>query len=1068
MTVMNRTTRSLMAATAIFVFLFFPLLVLAQTHVVKGTIKDAEGKPIAGASIVVKGTAKGTNSAADGTYTITVNPNDVLEISSVGFGTKTIEVKGRTTIDIGLEEARNQLSDVVVVGYGTQKKSDITGAISSIKNKDFNDQPVTNLAASIEGKLSGINVTQPSGTPGAGLLVSIRGSQNPLYVVDGVPMLSENTSSLSTSYNIAGSVVGSGQSVSSISDLNPDDIESIEVLKDASAAAIYGARAANGVVLVTTKRGKSGKTNIDLGFYTGIQNVEKKIPFLNSQQFYNLTNQAITNDINIYNQESQAAGFDTSRFGPLSVLQSVGIVDGSGNPVPNPVDPYYDLSSGVNTNWEDAIFRTAPISNFEFSARGGNEKTKFFVGGSYFDQAGIIINNYYRRGNIRVNVENQATDKLSFGATITGTMSDNKRSFNDNTYTGIVTNALGASPLMPVYSSPGVYADFTEYQASWLSDNPVKSAREINAHTYTDRFIGSLYGEYKILPSLKFRTSWSLDYDDVNDKQFFPLITVDAQTAGGAKLIVGDLKSATWLNENILTFQKSFKDDNLTILGGFTQQQTRTESSSEKGIGFSTYGNNIPDISQAAALSIPILPHNPIYHDIQSFVARINYDHDGKYLLTATMRADGSSRFPENDRWGYFPSGSIGWNMAKEKFLEDNKAINTLKVRVSYGITGDENLPDYANLSYWSPSRYGSTAGLSLLNINSPTPLKWQQNATFNTGVDFELFNHFINGSIEYFISERNKIFDLGQQPIAGTTGFAGITTNAGKIEDKGLEIQLGTNNIHTKDFTWTSSFNISFITNKIKALAVDSIYISSYNDQSPTNILKIGKPVGEFIGVRFAGVNPQNGDAEYYAADGTKERADQVNFSRDLAMIGSPRPTFFGGFTNNFRYKNFDIMIATQFSVGNKVYNLIRNTYESLGWSGASDPGSSYLPQVYANNDTRVLKAWKKPGDKTDIPRPSYLLQNYFPNSDEFVENGSFFKIRTVNIGYTIHKTKYFNSIRIYAQVQNLVTISKYIGFDPEVSSTGGGTGSDQTAGIDYAAYPPARTFTFGLNLSL
>jgi TonB-linked SusC/RagA family outer membrane protein len=1065
---MSQKIRLVGVITILWVVLLLPQIILAQDHEVTGTIKDAAGKPISGVTVVVKGSSKITTSDSSGKFSITtLHAKSLLEFNYVGYKTKTADVKAVSSINIVLEEAKTQLSEVVVVGYGTQKKSDITGAISSIKNKDFKDQPVSNLATSIEGKLSGINVTQPSGTPGAGLMVSIRGSQNPLYVVDGVPMLSENNSALPTSYNISGSSVGSGQSVSSISDINPDDIESIEVLKDASAAAIYGARAANGVVLVTTKRGKSGKTSFDVNYYTGFQNVEKKIKFLNSQQFYNLTNQAIANDIQVYNNESSAAGMDTSRFGPLSVLQSVGIVDGNGAAIPNPVAPYYNLASGVNTNWENAIFRTAPINNYEVSARGGNEKTKFYIGGGYFDQTGIILNNYFRRYNVRVNIENQATERLSFGTTITLAMSDNKRSFNDNTYTGIVTNALGASPLMPVYNSDGSYADFTQYQASWLSDNPVKSAKEINAHTLTDRIIASAFGEYKILSSLKFRTSWSLDYADINDNQFFPLVTVDAQTAGGSKLLIGHLNSFTWLNENMLTFQKSFNKDNLTILGGFTQQQTKTQTSSAKGIGFPSLGSNVPDISEAASIFIPINPYAITNHDIQSFVTRVNYDHDGKYLLTATMRADASSRFPANQRWGYFPSGSAGWNIAREKFLEDNKYISSLKLRVSYGLTGDESIPDYYNQVYWGPARYNGTGGLSLNNLVG-NKLTWQENTTFNTGLDFDLFHHFINGSIEYFNSQRNRIFYLGQEPVAGTTGFAGVYANSGKVVDNGLEIQLTTNNIQTKKFSWTSSFNISFLKNKIKALAVDSTPISSYNDQAPTNILKIGQPVGTFIGVKFAGVNPHNGDAEYYAADGSKERADQVNFTRDATIIGNARPKFFGGFTNNFRYKNFDLVIATQFTVGNKVFNLIRTTYESLGWSGASTPGSSYLAQVYANNDTRVLNAWKKPGDKTNIPRPSFLLQNYFPNSDEFLESGSFFKIRTVNLGYTIRKSKYFNSIRFYAQAQNLLTFSKYIGFDPEVSSTGGGSGSDQTAGIDYAAYPQARTITFGLNVNL
>ena len=1059
---MNRTVQTLLASLGvIFLCCCYPVALFAQNHTVKGVIKDADGRPVAGASIVVKGTTRGVNSGSDGTYTITINSADeVLEVSFVGFAKKTIPVKGRAVIDVELEEVRNQLSDVMVVGYGTQKKSDVTGAISSIKNKDFKDQPVSNLAVSIEGKLSGINVSQPSGTPGAGLLVSIRGAQNPLYVVDGVPMLSESNSSLNTSYNLSGASVGSGQNISSISDINPDDIESIEVLKDASAAAIYGARAANGVVLVTTKRGKAGKTTFNLDYYTGVQQVEKKIHFLNSQQFYDLTNEAIANDITVYNNESAAAGSDTSRYGPLSVLQGVGIVDGSGNPVPNPVAPYYDLAGGVNTNWLDQIFRTAPISNYELSARGGNEKTKFYIGGGYFDQTGIIIENYYRRYNARISIDNQATDKLSFSTTISASRSDNKRSFNDNTYTGIVTNALGASPLMPVYDAPGVYADFTNYQASWLSDNPVKSAQQINAHTITNRLIGSVYGEYKILPSLKFRTSWSLDYDDVTDNQYFSALTVDAQTVGG-KLLTGHLNSVTWLNENTLTYQNKWGDNNFTALGGFTQQSTTVQHTALEGTGFPQTGN-VQDISDAAFVSRPLLPFPVTTSSLQSVLARINYDYDGRYLLTATMRADGSSRFPSNQRFGYFPSASLGWNISREEFLKGNNAINALKLRVSYGLTGDQEIPDYQNQVYWGPARYNGSAGLSPLNLSAPA-LSWQNNKTFNTGVDFDLFGHFLNGSIEYFVSERTKL--LGQQPVAGTTGFASIITNSGQIEDKGWEFQLATNNIRTNDFTWTTSFNISFLKNKIKSLAVDSQYVSSYNDQSPTNILKIGQPVGEFIGVKFAGVNVQNGDAEYYDHNGNKERADQVNFTTDATTIGSPRPKFFGGLTNNFRYKDFDLAIAMQFSYGNKVFNLIRTTYESLGWSGASTPGSAYLPQVYANNDTRVAGRWKKPGDKTSIPRASYLLQNYFPNSDEFLENGSFLKVRTVNLGYTLHTIKYFSSIRVYAQVQNLLTISKYIGFDPEVSSTGGN--NDQTAGIDYAAYPQARTFSFGATLN-
>ena len=1056
---MKKNLRLLTVTLSLLLCFMVPRIATAQSHILKGIVVDPQGEPLPGVSVIIQGTNMGVTTATDGSFSLTLKgESNVLVLSFIGFDKKTVTITSETNIHITLQESKAELKEVVVVGYGSQKKSEVTGAISSIKNKEFKDQPVSNLAASIEGKLSGINVTQPSGTPGAGLLVSIRGAQNPLYVVDGVPMESESNSSLGTSYNLTGQSVGSGQNISSISDINPDDIESIEILKDASKA-IYGSRAANGVVLITTKRGKAGQTTLDFNMNIGTQSVEKEIPFLNSQQFYNLTNTAIKNDIWIYHNDI-ATNNPNPHFA-LSDMQAAGIVDANGKAIPNPAAPYYDLKSHINTNWEDAIFRTAPVADYEISARGGTDKTKFFVGGSYYDQDGIIINNYYKRYNLRANIDNQATDRLSFGLNTSASYSDDKRSFNDNTYTGIVTNALGASPLMPVYSSPGVYADFTQYQAYWLSDNPVKSAQEINAHTYTDRFISSLFAEYKITKDLKFKSTWSIDYNDVSDNQFFSALTVDAEAVGG-KLLLGDSKTMTWLNENTFNYQHKFGKNNLTLLAGYSQQQSKIELSQGGGEGFPGTGG-VQNINNAATPIVVIIPYPLVYDALRSFISRANYDYDGKYLLSFIMRADGSSKFAPGHQWGYFPSASLGWNIGDESFLRDNKKINSLKLRASYGLSGDQdNVPSYQDYAYWGAAKYNGDAGFVPYNILGPAPLTWQTNKTFNIGTDFELFNHFINGSIEYFISDETKL--LNQEQIPGTTGFQWAYANSGKIEDKGLEIQLNTNNIKSKDFTWTSSFNISFLKNTIKSLAVDNQYVSSYNDQSPTNILKVGQPVGTFIGVRFAGVDPANGDALYYAADGSKERADQVNFTRDATVIGNARPKFFGGFTNEFKYKQFDALVSTQFTYGNKVFNLIRTTYESLGWSSASTPSGAYLGGVYANNDTRVLGAWSHPGQITNIPRPSFLLQNYFPNSDEFLENGSFLKIRTVNIGYTLSKTKYFNSIRFYLQAENLLTISNYIGFDPEVSSTGGANA--ETAGIDYAAYPPARTYSLGVDV--
>ncbi len=1027
---MNRTTLSLMAKAAIFLFLLFPSVIFAQTHVVKGTVKDADGKPIAGASVVVKGTVKGTNTAADGSYSIALNSaNDVIEISFVGFRTKTIEVKGRTAIDVSLEESKSQLSDVVVVGYGTQKKSDITGAISSVRNKEFKDQPVSNLASSIQGKVAGILVTTPSGTPGAGLLVSVRGASNPLYVVDGVPMLSESNSSLATSYNTNGDVEGSGQNVSSISDINPDDIESIEILKDASSASIYGARAANGVVLITTKRGKNGKTEFGFNSFAGMQNVARKIPFLDSKGFVALEEDARKQDLLLYNQDPTPFNDAYPGFDP-SVLT---------NPLPD------SWNTGVNTNWENQIFRTAPIANLQLSARGGNDKTKFFLAGNYFDQEGIVIENYYKRASFRLNLDNKVSNHVSIGANMSFTYGKNRRSFNDDTYTGVVTNAIGASPLMPVYNPDGTYADYTQYQASWLSDNPVKSAKEIKAFTTNYRFIGTAFLDIDILKGLKFRSSFTTDYTDLIDNQFFSPITSDGAPVGG-KAIEGTYRNLTWLNENILSYTSSFGKSTINAVGGFTVQSSRYEKSSINAQGFPT-GSGLENISSAS--TITAATDQNFGWGLESFLARVNYSYDEKYLLSLSGRYDGSSRFDPSSRWGLFPAFSAGWILSKEKFLEKSDWLTNLKLRVSYGLTGDQEIGDFQYLSYWTPSRYDGNAGLRPSNIGN-SALTWQRNKMFNVGADFEIMRGKFSGSLEFFKGNRTQL--LAQAVLPATSGFSSYTTNAGNIENKGVEFSLNAYPIKTSKFSWTISFNISYIKDKILSLYSDNEQLFAYTDLFPTHILKVGQPIGTFIGYKYLGVDPQTG---------------QPNYGDSLQPLGKATPDFFGGITNDFKYKNWDLSIVMQYSIGNKVYNLIRTTYQTLGNSPGGWDANNDLYQVYANNATIVNKRWEKPGDKTDIPRASLIFENYNQQSSQFIEDASFLRIRTVNLGYTFRPKHpgVYNSLRFYLQAQNLWVLTKYYGFDPEVSSNGGS--NPETAGVDYAAYPQARTFTFGVNFN-
>lgn len=1017
-----------------YLFLFVLLTahaVVAQSEkvTVTGTVTDpADGGALPGVSIIEKGTTNGVTTDLSGKYTLSVAPNAILVFSYVGYITQEVEIGNRTTIDVALVGDVTHLQDVIVVGYGTQKKSQVTGAIASIDGSEFKDQPVTNLASSIQGRVSGLNVITPSGTPGAGLLINIRGNNSPLYVVDGIPMISQSNSALSTSFDTEGNVVGNGQNVSSISDINPNDIESMEILKDASAASIYGARAANGVILITTKRGKAGKPTINFNAYYGMQKISRPIEFMGSEEFVGLVEEARQNDLDKYNEDPTYFGDD---FDP-SVLT---------DPLEN-----FDLT-GVNTNWLDEVTRTAPISNYELSLGGGSDKTKYYSSVSMFNQEGIIIENYFKRLNYRLNLDQKVTDKLTVGTSAFIAYSKNRRSFNDNTYTGIITNIVGASPLMPVYDENGDYTNYEDYQANWLSDNPVKSAKEISALTTTTRFLGTVFADYAFTPALKFRTSFSTDLTFATDEQFKSPITADAQTVGG-EAFEANFKNTTWLNENILTYTKDIGQNNLTLMGGFTLQKSVTNQSSITGQGFPAGGLN--NISSAAAI-VKGTGTETLW-SLMSFLGRANYSFKDKYLLTATIRADGSSRFSEDNRFGYFPSASVAWRISQEAFMQDVSAISDLKLRVSYGLTGDQEIGDFQNITFYSPTRYYGYSGLKLRNIADPT-LTWQENKMLNIGVDYDLFGGKISGSVEYFKSTKSKL--LSQDALPGTTGFPTITRNSGEIENSGFEFSLSAAAIHKNDFQWNIGFNLTTIKNTIKALTNDGILLSGYSDLAPTHIMKVGESVSSFWGVKYLGVDPETGDPMYLDND-----EDGDVDGDDAMIIGKAFPDVFGGLTNNFKYKKFDLSIFARYSFGNDVYNLIRPVYESLGYG--NDGG---LFSVYANNATTVRDRWKQPGDNAEYPRASLINANFYEGSSQFVEDGSFVRIQNVNLGYTIATKRIFSSVRAYVEVQNLYVFSNYKGFDPEVSSTGGS--SEFTAGIDYGAYPQARTYLIGFNFN-
>jgi len=1006
----------------------------------KGKITSKDGAPLQSVTIQVKGKNEATQSGADGTFQLAVRETSgMLVFTSVGYAAK--EVAFNTTaanLAVVLDESVSVLNEVVLTGYLKQKKSDITGAIASIRNKDFKDQPVANLAQSIEGKVAGLQVTTPSGTPGAGLLVSIRGSNNPLYVVDGIPMLSESNSSLSTSYTTDGTVVGQGQNISSISDINPDDIESIEILKDASSASIYGARAANGVVLITTKRGKNGKTDFSFDSNTGIQQVSRNIPFLSSNQLVNLELDAQKQDLDLYTKHRGI--FD-------SLINVNGITDFDPSQLTNPLPDSWH--TGVNTNWLNQVLRTAPVTNVELSARGGNDKTRFFLSGDYFSQQGIVIDNAFNRGSFRANIDNKVSNRVSIGAGMSFTYTKNRRSFNDDTYTGVVTNAIGASPLMPVYEN-GTYSDYTAYQAQWLSDNPVKSAKEVVPITTSYRLTGNVFADIDLLKNLKLHSSFSTDYTNLVDDQYFDAITSDASGVNG-KAFKGFYTNITWLQENTLTYQNTFaKDHSLTVLGGFSMQNSTPSSYSLMGTGFPS-GAGLDDITNAVSIfKLPVDPTRNVPFGIVSYFGRALYSYKEKLLLSVTAREDGSSLFAPNNRWGFFPGMSAGWVLTKEKFLDHSNWLTNLKLRFSYGELGDlsNNVPFQYRTNY-VPASYNGAVGLRAYNLGNDN-ITWQRNKMINAGVDFELWNGKISGSIEVYKGNQTELLSVA--PLPTTSGFPSYTVNYGNVENKGIELGLNAYPVRTKDFTWTTSFNISYNKNTIKSLYSNNQLLNAFTDLFPTHILQVGQAVGSFYGYKFLGINPQTG---------------LPNYSDTQQILGKATPDYFGGWTNDFRYKNWDLNIATQFSLGNKVYNLIQAEYLTGGWSDDGFDGNNQLVLMYANNATLINSRWEKQGNHTNLPRASLLFDYYLQNSSQFVQNASFFKIKTASLGYTFKPKKQgvYNSLRLYFQVQNLLTVTKYYGFDPEVSSNGGSL--PQTAGVDYAAYPQARTFMFGVTFN-
>jgi TonB-dependent starch-binding outer membrane protein SusC len=1030
----------------------------AQERTVTGRVTSAEdGSPLPGVNVVIKGTTVGTATDLDGRYSISVSQGAVLVYSFIGLKSQEVAVGERASVDVSLALDATQLSEVVVTGYGLQSRAEVTGAITSVGYKEFQDMPLRNIDQALQGRSAGVNIVQSSGTPGSGISVNIRGtgslgsSSQPLFVIDGVPI---NTGS----YTAIGT---GGQLTNALSDLNPNDIESFEILKDAAASAIYGSRAANGVVIITTKQGRAGRTKVDFNFYTGIeQRQNDPVKKINGQQASELMLEMVRNRYPLtaflgggaqWADHAElttwlfdgAAGATNTPDGFRAVTNNDGVREAS---------IYRDPSTAPSTDWLDEIFRTGKISQYDLAFSGGTEKSTFRFSTTYFNQEGIMIGSGFERFSARINLANQVTDHFRFGTNVAVSRSVAVRPQNDNNINGVLSTGVLYSSDIPIFRANGTY--YKDPGSS--TENPIAAGLEPFFESVSSRVIGSTYGEVDIAKGLKFRTELGLDFLLFKDDRFQPTTTNTGAGSNG----LGQSSSRTdlnWVWKNNFTYNKDFGSDHrISALVGFEYQQSTFESLFAQASVFP--GNTIRRLS-AGAVKADASSGGSVW-GLESYLGRVNYTFKGKYLLSGSVRVDGSSRFGEDNRYGVFPAGSIGWRLSDEGFMSGVNFLSDLKLRASYGITGNQEIGNFASLPLFSSgANYIGLGGLAPGQLGNPS-LTWEEASILNFGADIGLLKDRIFLAVEYYIKDNREL--LQNLPLVGSSGFLGVTQNIGSIRNSGVELSITTVNVSKANFRWTSNINLTFNKNEVTKLA-GAPFASGF-----ASWVEEGQPLGAFRGFRVDRIIQNETDRQAAIAQGqTAAQLGDILFkdldgngsltSADQEILGSAQPVVFGGFNNTLKYKGFDATIFFRFVSGNKIYNNTRAFSE--GMNG-----------VFGQTDG-VLNRWTPDNPSTTTPRAVFGdPNNNRRTSDRWLEDGSFLRLNNLQVGYTIPpsvvtRSKVLRSARIYVSSQNLFTWTKYSGFDPEVSTF---NITNTAPGTDFLTYPQAKAVSVGVNLGL
>lgn len=1036
-------TGAIFHAFMLLLFIFNASKLRAQENggLVKGLVTGNNGDALGGVSVVIRNTktnfTAGTSTDSSGRFTFSrLSPGGPYSFtfSNVGFETHTLSVyniknDAAVSLVVKLRSSAATLDQVVVIGYGTARRKDLTGSIGSISSKDIDDLPVTRLDQALSGKIAGVQVKSVSGQPGAAPQIRIRGvgsisaGGSPLYVVDGYP-------------------------IEDIQMINPNDIETIDVLKDASATAIYGSRGANGVVIINTKRGRSGKSVISLDAYTGWQKLLRKPQFLTKEE------QANYYYLGVRNQNIDA-GKDVSGD-PLKWAI----------PVPKTI---MDVLAGKNTVTDDAyaaIFSVAPQQSYNLSARGGNEAIRYAVNGEYLNQDGIVSPSNFKRYSFRANLDGQLTKRLSMKLNLNTAISTNNdlvASGGSGGGEGIIGAASTWEYWYPLHNTDGSYFNGFGQDATNNVWNPLATANEIKRRGNQMRTLGNLNIEYKFSDALRLNIMLGANAANYHYLSFIPKLDVFANVAEGTDERSGSLN---WITETTLNYNKTFNKHSLSGLIGYTTQK---QTFGSNFIRSRNYPNNLIYTLNATSNIIFQGNSNESEWSLISYLSRINYNYNSKYYLTASMRADGSSRFGKDKKYGYFPSAAFAWRISNEGFMKQVKLVNDVKLRLSYGETGNNNIGNYAHYATIGFESYpfGGAAygGYAPTQLENPT-LTWEKQRSLNVGIDAAVINSRISFSVDYFKTINHNLLLNVFVPL--TTGFNTSLVNIGEVENKGWDFSLNTRNLAGK-FSWTTNFNLSSFKNKVIKLGPEGApIVSSYN------ITQIGEPIGMFYGYVTDGVfrnkaeldagpifNPgasdrsRIGDIRFKDISGPNGKPDGVINSYDRTIIGSPYPDFYYGMTNSFAYKNISLSITLQGSQGNKVY---------------SNSDNFLYTRARYKQLSVVKNYWKseaEPGDG-ESPRPNNAPTGGLrEKSTRFLDDGSFLRINNINLSYSFNdnvaRRLGMSALRVYVTATNPLLITKYKFFNPEVSNSS----NPLTPGVEDYNYPLAKSLIIGLNVS-